>query len=1225
MKSLFNNSFLFFVVLFSISFISFDINKVYADDLSSGLVGHWTLNEENPINETVVTDSSIENNNGVWHGSGTGTYSSLGKIGNAGIFEKGGDLQYIEIPDSADFSFTSGFSTSFWVKPTSWNIWNIILSKNVWDTGGWMVTVYNISNDKGDLCYGKARYPSESYEHMCSVRANEALVLDTWSHVVITNNNGSALIYINGVQVASGNISLSSGDFNYNTNYPMSIGSRDNEPTDNFNGLIDDVRVYNRVLTAGEIATLNNNAVTPSFSISTGEVLPGTSLTITSSGSDHIYYTTDGNTPTVLSSEYTAPFTLDGPFPMTVKAFAVKEGLNDSVVSSVQYTEEIVLTGSGVLGDPYQIVNCRQLQKMEDNLDKYYILNNDIYCAGEGTGENDDTRYWNSYEGEGISYYGFDPIGNSDIPFSGNFDGNNKSIYNLYIERSDEDYVGLFGYVSGSALIKNLNLVNFDIRGNEDVGALVGYMNEDVLLDDISVTGVVNGYYGVGGIAGFSKGTISNSSSNIEVNAQSRYAGGIVGILSGAEEKHGIVSNSNSLGTINVNEVGGGGLVGLSQTYTDITDSYSGSVVATGWKAGGLVGVAEGNILDCYANGKASSYAYGAGGLVGYLKGGSVDRSYATGNVSAGSDSIGIDTYSSYAGGLVGLANNGTISESYATGNVTGESIRVGGLVGGTNSSIENSYATGNVSGDDRVGGLVGGLTGTIINSYSAGEVVANGSWIINEGDQAFSEDGAGGGGGYFGGEGGQSDASPGAGGSGYLHSSLVVGGVLTVGNDSGGSNRALPPNTSDENYIEGVGLGGNKTLNSGNGLVYLDYGSGNTTFYYTGNSQTFTVPSGVTSISVKIWGAGGGGSDYDYENQGGSGGYASGSINVTPGQIIVVIVGGGGGQGFRNIIGGYRGFGGGGYGTRGDASGGGGGGLSGIFNNDNGTSFELLTQSDAIIIAGGGGGGTGYSGPGGAGGGLTGNDGEGNYVSCGGSQDAGGACLDYGDDGSALKGGDGDERGIMGTSELVINYFGGLVGYSTGTVTSSFWDIQTSLKDTSEAGGVGKMTSQMKNQSTFLDWDFNNIWRIKESNYPCLLWQDVCFVIEEEPEPVHRHVSTGSSASSRYQNLLAMGKNVEAEEVSMQFLQNSNSATDSIKYHFTKNLKQGITNDEVRELQKFLNSHGFAVSTTGLGSKGFETNYFGKLTKQAVIKFQIANGLKGDGVVGPITRSKLK
>ncbi len=69
-------------------------------------------------------------------------------------------------------------------------------------------------------------------------------------------------------------------------------------------------------------------------------------------------------------------------------------------------------------------------------------------------------------------------------------------------------------------------------------------------------------------------------------------------------------------------------------------------------------------------------------------------------------------------------------------------------------------------------------------------------------------------------------------------------------------------------------------------------------------------------------------------------------------------------------------------------------------------------------------------------------------------------------------------------------------------------------------------------------------------------------------------------------------------------------------KFNFTQNMKLGSVGNEVMELQKFLNNAGF-------GTLVVDGN-FGPMTKAAVIKFQLANGLVGDGVVGPLTRAVL-
>lgn len=71
-----------------------------------------------------------------------------------------------------------------------------------------------------------------------------------------------------------------------------------------------------------------------------------------------------------------------------------------------------------------------------------------------------------------------------------------------------------------------------------------------------------------------------------------------------------------------------------------------------------------------------------------------------------------------------------------------------------------------------------------------------------------------------------------------------------------------------------------------------------------------------------------------------------------------------------------------------------------------------------------------------------------------------------------------------------------------------------------------------------------------------------------------------------------------------------------------TSTLKLGSNNSQVKELQQGLNSKGFVVSTSGAGSVGSETNYFGSKTKTAVQAYQASKGLTADGIFGPASRA---
>ena len=77
------------------------------------------------------------------------------------------------------------------------------------------------------------------------------------------------------------------------------------------------------------------------------------------------------------------------------------------------------------------------------------------------------------------------------------------------------------------------------------------------------------------------------------------------------------------------------------------------------------------------------------------------------------------------------------------------------------------------------------------------------------------------------------------------------------------------------------------------------------------------------------------------------------------------------------------------------------------------------------------------------------------------------------------------------------------------------------------------------------------------------------------------------------------------------------------VSLELKRDLYYGIGGEDVRLLQKFLNTHGYTISLTGNGSPGNEIPYFGPGTRAAVIKFQLANTISpAIGYVGPITRA---
>jgi len=264
------------------------------------------------------------------------------------------------------------------------------------------------------------------------------------------------------------------------------------------------------------------------------------------------------------------------------------------------------------------------LDAMRDNLSGNYLLMNDLDSTTAGYEE---LAYPTANDGKGwepIGSLSVDPINEHRVDpidaFTGSLDGQGYEIRDLYITRPDEDGVGLFGSVSGGVVIENLGVVNAQVTGHFYVGSLVGENHEGTVSNSYS-TGSVTGDYFAGGLVGgnrWSVGTVSNSYSTGRVTGD-QWVGGLAG------GNWGTVSNSYS----------------------------TGSVTGIG-NVGGLAGGDWGTVSNSYSTGRVTG-RWCVGGLVGWNHHGTVRSSYSTGRVT-GEGSV---------GGLVGGHSDGTVSNSY--------------------------------------------------------------------------------------------------------------------------------------------------------------------------------------------------------------------------------------------------------------------------------------------------------------------------------------------------------------------------------------------------------------------------------------------------------------------------------------------------------------------------------------------------------------------------------
>ncbi len=247
------------------------------------------------------------------------------------------------------------------------------------------------------------------------------------------------------------------------------------------------------------------------------------------------------------------------------------------------------------------------------------------------------TDYWRETALPAGHILGFDPVTSAaGGSFNNSFDGQGFVISNLYVNRPEQEKVGLFTELAASAtaIIKNLVLERVDITGDGRVGAVVGYgsVGSHVIncgsSGSVTLTGLlVSTMPAVGGLQGTTyRGYISNCWSSATVTAlASKPAGGLVGLMhAGATDGEftGYVDNSYALGDVTGTTGRLGGLVGYALYGATIRNSYArGTVTADGTdrRRGGLVGHCFGaRLINCYSTGKVlPAGGTRGGGLVG--------------------------------------------------------------------------------------------------------------------------------------------------------------------------------------------------------------------------------------------------------------------------------------------------------------------------------------------------------------------------------------------------------------------------------------------------------------------------------------------------------------------------------------------------------------------------------------------------------------------------------
>jgi hypothetical protein len=213
--------------------------------LQDGLVAHWTFDEGTG---TIAYDSA-GNNDGTIYGA---TWTT-GKLGDALNFD--GNNDYVQVPNNQSQQIsTNQITVSAWIKLNGdvVNTQRRIVCKQEISNRSWGLEVFgkNYGSSTGNQTVFHDSDGSTTWYNCVSATH---LNTEQWYHIVATDNAGAIRIYLNG-QLDT----LSNDGYGIPSqiNSPINISKHNPESLFFFNGLIDDVRIYNRALSAAEVAQL---------------------------------------------------------------------------------------------------------------------------------------------------------------------------------------------------------------------------------------------------------------------------------------------------------------------------------------------------------------------------------------------------------------------------------------------------------------------------------------------------------------------------------------------------------------------------------------------------------------------------------------------------------------------------------------------------------------------------------------------------------------------------------------------------------------------------------------------------------------------------------------------------------------------------------------------------------------------------------------------------------
>ena len=220
-----------------------DCNRDPGSCMTNGLVGYWNMDEGSG---TVAYDTSDNNNIGILSGPSWGGSTTTCKIGGCLTFD--GTNDYVDAGGNSSFDLQNALTIEAWIYPYSVAVTGSIAG-NIDAAGDKAQYLFRTTNT------GYLNFYQSDTNSLTMTGTSQPITVNAWQHIVVvrTSTTGTITLYRNGIADANiGNstvLQIPQDNERGNT----TIGRFGSASGQYFNGLIDEVRVYNRALSAEEI------------------------------------------------------------------------------------------------------------------------------------------------------------------------------------------------------------------------------------------------------------------------------------------------------------------------------------------------------------------------------------------------------------------------------------------------------------------------------------------------------------------------------------------------------------------------------------------------------------------------------------------------------------------------------------------------------------------------------------------------------------------------------------------------------------------------------------------------------------------------------------------------------------------------------------------------------------------------------------------------------------